>query len=172
MHTYKLIWHIALTKAATLSTPVGSGEEEEDITDVDSEEERERDAIAMMEMLNRVSPIKEQQLKDEFSRDALDDGIKKAETWHRDAAARVQYSRPAQPITCATFAEDVLEGRASVSQSHEHKHQPMIFGPASIVNGGLSTERERMIAQVLQIHKSNCWNQSHFWNNNFKIHRP
>ena len=38
-----LSWHIALTKAATLSTPVGSGEEEEDITDVDSEEERERD---------------------------------------------------------------------------------------------------------------------------------
>ncbi|KAG5409375.1 hypothetical protein IGI04_005694 [Brassica rapa subsp. trilocularis] len=129
----RLMWSLKL--AATLSTPVGSGEEEEDITDVDSEEERERDAIAMMEMLNRVSPIKEQQLK-------------KAETWHRDAAARVQYSRPAQPITCATFAEDVLEGRASVSQSHEHKHQPMIFGPASIVNGGLSTERERMIAQM------------------------
>ncbi|CAN6842473.1 unnamed protein product [Brassica oleracea] len=129
------------TKAATLSTPVGSGEEEEeDITDDDSEEER--DAIDLMEMLNRVSAIKEQQLKngeDEFSRDALDDRIKKAETWHRDAAARVLYSRPAQPITFA-----------SVSQGHEHKHQPMIFGLASIVNGGLSSEIERMIAQVFQ----------------------
>ncbi|KAG2280715.1 hypothetical protein Bca52824_051935 [Brassica carinata] len=116
------------TKAATLSTPVGSGEEEEeeDITDDDSEEER--DAIDLMD--NRVSAIKEQQLKngeDEFSRDALDDRIKKAETWHRDTL-----------------------DRASVSQSHEHKHQPMIFGPASIVNGGLSTEREPMIAQVFQ----------------------
>uniref|UniRef100_A0A0D3AML4 Uncharacterized protein n=1 Tax=Brassica oleracea var. oleracea TaxID=109376 RepID=A0A0D3AML4_BRAOL len=128
------------TKAATLSTPVGSGEEEEeeDITDDDSEEER--DAIDLMD--NRVSAIKEQQLKngeDEFSRDALDDRIKKAETWHRDAAARVLYSRPAQPVTCA-----------SVSQGHEHKHQPIIFGPASIVNGGLSSEIERMIAQVFQ----------------------
>nr|VDD21765.1 unnamed protein product [Brassica oleracea] len=142
------------TKAATLSTPVGSGEEEEeDITDDDSEEERDVrplfcyalysfQAIDLMEMLNRVSAIKEQQLKngeDEFSRDALDDRIKKAETWHRDAAARVLYSRPAQPITFA-----------SVSQGHEHKHQPMIFGPASIVNGGLSSEIERMIAQVFQ----------------------
>ena len=88
--------------------------------------------------------------EDVFSRDALDDRTKKAETWHRDAAARVQYSRPAQPITCAIFAQDVLEGRASVSQGHEHKHQPLIFGPASIVNGSLSTERERMIAQVFQ----------------------
>ncbi|KAF3536053.1 hypothetical protein F2Q69_00019758 [Brassica cretica] len=134
------------TKAATLSTPVGSGEEEEeeeeDITD-DDRRRRERYSFQAIDlMLNRVSAIKEQQLKngeDEFSRDALDDRIKKAETWHRDAAARVLYSRPAQPITCA-----------SVSQGHEHKHQPMIFGPASIVNGGLSSEIERMIAQVFQ----------------------
>ncbi|CAN8252732.1 unnamed protein product [Cochlearia groenlandica] len=153
------------TKAATLSTPVE--DEEEDIPDDDSEEEREAwlstlnlavcKAIDLMEMLKReeemLSAIKEKQLKngeDGFSRDALDDRTKKAETWHRDAAARVQYSRPAQPITCATFAQDVLEGRASVSQGHEHKHQPLIFGPASLVNGALSTERERMIAQVFQ----------------------
>ncbi|CAA7024757.1 unnamed protein product [Microthlaspi erraticum] len=153
------------TKAAALSTPVEAGEE--DIPDDDSEEEREAwlstlnlavcKAIDLLEMLKReeemLSAIKEKQLKngeDVFSRDALDDRTKKAETWHRDAAARVQYSRAAQPITCATFAQDVLEGRASVSQGHEHKNQPLIFGPASIINGAHSTERERMIAQVFQ----------------------
>lgn len=94
--------------------------------------------------------ISDQNGEDEFSRDALDDRTKKAETWHRDAAARIQYSKPAQPINCATFAQDVLEGRASVSQGHDHKNQPLIFGPASIVGGPLSTERERMIAQVFQ----------------------
>ncbi|BAA97140.1 PP2A regulatory subunit [Arabidopsis thaliana] len=161
------------TKASALSTPVESGED--DIPDDDSEEERELScliaflcrpgspqltwlfAIDLLEMLKReeemLSAIKERQLKDGeggFSRDALDDRTKKAETWHRDAAARIQYSKPAQPITCATFAQDVLEGRASVSQGHEHKNQPLIFGPASIVGGPLSTERERMIAQVFQ----------------------
>ena len=70
--------------------------------------------------------------------------------WHRDAAARVQYTKPVQPITCATFAQDVLEGRAKASHAHEHKHQPMIFGPASLVGGGLTSERERMAAQVFQ----------------------
>ncbi|WZZ47314.1 hypothetical protein YC2023_043573 [Brassica napus] len=35
----------------------------------------------------------------------------KAEIWHTDTAKR-QYSRPAQPITFATFAQDVLQGSA------------------------------------------------------------
>lgn len=86
----------------------------------------------------------------EFSRDVLDDRTKRAEAWHRNAAARAPYSKPVQPITCATFAQDVLEGRAKASQAHEHKHQPMIFGPASLVGGGLTSERERMAAQVFQ----------------------
>lgn len=86
----------------------------------------------------------------EFYQDVLDDRAKRAEAWHRDAAARVQYTRPSEPITCATFAQDVLEGRASVSQMHEHKHQPLIFGPASLVGGNPTSERERMAAQVFQ----------------------
>ncbi|EFH42203.1 hypothetical protein ARALYDRAFT_918355 [Arabidopsis lyrata subsp. lyrata] len=134
------------TKAAALSTPVESGED--DIPDDDSEEERE----AWLSSIN-LAVCKDGE--DGFSRDALDDRTKKAETWHRDAAARVRYSNPAQPITCATFAQDVLEGRASVSEGHEHKHQPLIFGPASIVGGPLSTQRERMIAQVFQ--PSHSW---------------
>jgi hypothetical protein len=85
-----------------------------------------------------------------FAREMLDERTKKAETWHHNAANRVAYSKPADPITCATFAQDVIEGRASVSQAHEHKHQPLIFGPASIVGGGLTSERERMTAQVFQ----------------------
>lgn len=86
----------------------------------------------------------------EFSKAVLDDRAKKAEEWHRGAAVRARYTKPAQPITCATFAQDVLEGRAQVSQAHEHRHQPMIFGPASLVNGPLTSERERMAAQVFQ----------------------
>ncbi|XP_010520971.1 PREDICTED: PP2A regulatory subunit TAP46 isoform X2 [Tarenaya hassleriana] len=151
------------TKAAAVSAPVEAGEE--DTPDDDSEEEREAwlitislatcKALDLMEMLKKeeemLSAMKEKQEGENgFSKDALDERTKKAEAWHRDAAARAQYSKPAQPITCATFAQDVIEGRASVSQAHEHKHQPLIFGPASLVNGPLSTERERMAAQVFQ----------------------
>jgi len=85
-----------------------------------------------------------------FAREMLDERTKKAEAWHHNAANRVAYSKPADPITCATFAQDVIEGRASVSQAHEHKHQPLIFGPANLVGGGLTSERERMAAQVFQ----------------------
>lgn len=84
------------------------------------------------------------------TRVVLDERTKKAETWHRNAAIQAQFSKPAQPITCATFAQDVIEGRAKASQVHEHKHQPLIFGPASLVGGKLTSERERMAAQVFQ----------------------
>ncbi|KAJ7949885.1 PP2A regulatory subunit TAP46 [Quillaja saponaria] len=152
------------SKAATLSTPVEAGEE--DMLDDDGEEEREAwlttislaicKAFDLLEMLKKeedmLSAIKAKQSKegDPFSVDILDERTKKAEAWHRDAAVRARYTRPAQPIRCATFAQDVLEGRAQVSQAHEHKHQPLIFGPASLVNGSLTSERERMAAQVFQ----------------------
>lgn len=87
---------------------------------------------------------------EEIARVVLDERTKKAETWHRNAAIQAQFSKPAQPITCATFAQDVIEGRAKASQAHEHKHQPLIFGPASLVGGKLTSERERMAAQVFQ----------------------
>ncbi|XP_027335352.1 PP2A regulatory subunit TAP46 isoform X1 [Abrus precatorius] len=153
------------TKAAALSTPVEAGEEE--VLDDDGEEEREAwnttislaicKALDLLEMLKKeeemLSAVKDRQSKDgdnEFSRDVLDERAKKAETWHRDAALRAQHTKPSPPITCATFAQDVLEGRAKASQAHDHKHQPLIFGPASLVNGSLTTERERMAAQVFQ----------------------
>ncbi|KAI9097839.1 hypothetical protein K1719_025610 [Acacia pycnantha] len=153
------------TKAAALSTPVEVGEEE--VLDDDGEEEREAwlttislaiyKALDLLEMLKKeeemLSSIKERQSKNgdkEFSKDVLDERAKKAEAWHWDAAARAEYIKPVQPITCATFAQDVLEGRAKVSQAHDHKHQPVIFGPASLVNGSLTNERERMAAQVFQ----------------------
>ncbi|KAH1037912.1 hypothetical protein J1N35_039655 [Gossypium stocksii] len=153
------------TKAAALSTPVEVGED--DLLDDDGEEEREAwlttislaicKAFDLLEMLKKeeemLSAIKEKQLKEgekEFSQAILDDRTKKAEAWHRDAAARAQYTQPAAPITCATFAQDVIEGRANVSQAHDHKHQPMIFGPQSLIGGSLTSERERMAAQVFQ----------------------
>lgn len=153
------------TKASALSTPVEAVEE--DVSDDDGEEEREAwlttislaicKAFDLLEMLKKeeemLSAIKEKQLQDgetEISQAILDDRTKRAEAWHRDAATRVRYTIPAQPITCATFAQDVIEGRAQVSQAHEHKHQPLIFGPASLVGGNPTSERERMAAQVFQ----------------------
>lgn len=153
------------TKASALSTPVDTGEE--DVLDDDGEEEREAwlttislalcKAFDLLEMLKKeeemLSAIKEKQLQEgdkEVSWAILDERAKRTEAWHRDAAARAQYTKPAPPITCATFAQDVLEGRATVSQVHEHKHQPMIFGPASLVGGRLTNEREIMAAQVFQ----------------------
>ncbi|KAL8167670.1 hypothetical protein V2J09_009169 [Rumex salicifolius] len=141
------------TRAAALSNPVDAGEE--DISDDDGEEERE--AYDLFEMLKKeedmLSAMKELQLQDKdknLSPTILDERAKKAESWHSDAASREKYGKPAEPITCATFAQDVLEGRAQVLQAHEHKHQPLIFGPASLVGGTLTTERERMAAQVFQ----------------------
>ncbi|KAL4204758.1 hypothetical protein AMTRI_Chr01g111430 [Amborella trichopoda] len=66
------------------------------------------------------------------------------------AANQARFSKPALPITCATFALDVLEGGAKASEAHEHRHQPLTFGPASLISGNLTTEKERMAAQVFQ----------------------
>ncbi|KAJ6874595.1 PP2A regulatory subunit TAP46-like [Populus alba x Populus x berolinensis] len=153
------------TKAAAVSTLVEA--REEDLLDDDGEEEREAwiitislaisKAIDLLEMLKKeeemLSAVKERQLKGgdkAFSQMILDERAKKAEDWHRDAAVKARYTQPAPPITCATFAQDVLEGRAKVSEAHDHKHLPVTFGPASIVGGSLSNERERMTAQVFQ----------------------
>ncbi|KAF5731262.1 PP2A regulatory subunit TAP46 [Tripterygium wilfordii] len=155
------------SKAAALSTPIEAGEE--DMLDDDGEEEREAwlttvslaicKALDLLEMLKKeeemLSAVKERQLKDgegEFSQSVLDDRVKKAEVWHRNAAVRARYTKPAQPITCATHAQDIIEGRANVLQAHEHKHQPVMFGPASLVGGSLTSERERIAAQVFQPH--------------------
>ncbi|CAL4904323.1 unnamed protein product [Urochloa decumbens] len=151
-------------RAAALSAPVEAGEE--DAFDDDGEEEREAwlatislalcKAFDLLDMLKKeeemLLAVNERKEKDgnAFAHEMLDEHTQKAEAWHHNAANRAPYAKPADPITCATFAQDVLEGRASVSQAHEHKHQPLIFGPASLVGGGLTTERERMAAQVFQ----------------------
>ncbi|TVT99577.1 hypothetical protein EJB05_55005, partial [Eragrostis curvula] len=151
-------------RAAALSAPTEAGEE--DAFEDDGEEEREAwlatislalcKAFDLLDMLKKeeemLLAVKERKEKDgnAFAREMLDERTKKAETWHHNAASRAPYSKPADPITCATFAQDVIEGRASVSQAHEHNHQPLIFGPASLVGGGLTSERERMAARVFQ----------------------
>ncbi|KAK9122023.1 hypothetical protein Syun_019640 [Stephania yunnanensis] len=144
------------TKAAALSTPIEAGEE--DLLEDDGEEEREiLEAFDLLEMLKKeedmLSAMKEKQSQGDekgVAQDILDERLKTAEDWHRNAATRARFTKPTQPITCATFAQDVIEGRANVSQAHDHKHQPLIFGPASLVGGNLTTERERMAAQVFQ----------------------
>ncbi|KAH0449835.1 hypothetical protein IEQ34_020527 [Dendrobium chrysotoxum] len=80
---------------------------------------------------------------DDFAREVLDERTQKAEMWYKTAATRAPFLKPSQPMTCATFAQDA-------SQVHEHKHQPLIFGPASLIGGKLTSERERIAAQVFQ----------------------
>ncbi|OVA08230.1 TAP42-like protein [Macleaya cordata] len=152
-------------KASALSTPIENGEE--DALDDDGEEEREAwlttislaicKSFDLLEMLKKeeemLSAVKEKHLQEgdkELAREILDERSKTAEAWHRNAAMRAPFTKPAQPITCATFAQDVVEGRAKVSQAHEHKHQPLIFGPQSLIAGRITSERERMAAQVFQ----------------------
>ncbi|KAJ6760340.1 IMMUNOGLOBULIN-BINDING PROTEIN 1 [Salix purpurea] len=158
-------WRGHSNKAAAVSTLVEAGEE--DLMDDDGEEEREAwittislsicKAIDLLEMLKKeeemLLAVKERQLQGgdkAFSQTILDERARKAEDWHRGAAVKARYTQPAQPITCATFAQDVLEGRAKVSEARDHKHLPMTFGPASIVGGSLTNERERITAQVFQ----------------------
>ncbi|KAJ0772252.1 putative TAP46-like protein [Helianthus annuus] len=153
------------TRAAALSTPVDAGDD--DVLDDDGEEERQAwlttislaicKALDLMEMLKKeeemLSAIKEKQEREgdiEISEAVLEERAKTVEDWHRNAAARARYTKAAAPITCATFAQDVLEGRAKVSQAHDHKHQPLMFGPASLVGGSITSERERIAAQVFQ----------------------
>ncbi|KAL1553119.1 PP2A regulatory subunit tap46 [Salvia divinorum] len=155
------------TRASALSTPVESGEE--DFDEDDGEEEREAwlttislalcKAFDLLEMLKReeemLLSVRERQSKEgnnELAQSILDERAEKAEAWHRDAATRSRFIKPATPITCATFAQDVIEGRATVSQAHEHKHQPMLFGPASLVAKNSTSERERIAAKVFQPH--------------------
>ncbi|KAM0069268.1 putative TAP46-like protein [Helianthus debilis subsp. tardiflorus] len=154
------------TRAAALSTPVDAGDDDV-LDDDDGEEEREAwlttislaicKALDLMEMLKKeeemLSAIKEKQEREgdiEISEAVLEERAKTVEDWHRNAAARARYTKAAAPITCATFAQDVLEGRAKVSQAHDHKHQQLMFGPASLVGGSITSERERIAAQVFQ----------------------
>lgn len=151
-------------RASALSAPMEAGEE--DLLDDDGEE-REAwlttislaicKAFDLLEMLKKeeqmLVTVKErssQEGNDDFAREALDERAKKAEMWHKAASSRAPFLKPSQPITCATFAQDVIEGRAKASQVHEHKHQPLIFGPASLIGGKLTIERERLAAQVFQ----------------------
>ncbi|XP_071706289.1 PP2A regulatory subunit TAP46 [Rutidosis leptorrhynchoides] len=160
------------TKASALSTnPVDVDTTgDDDVTDDDDgDEEREAwlttitlaicKALDLKEMLKKeeemLSAIKEKQEQEgnsEFSETILEERAKTVEDWHRNAAARARYTKAAVPITCATFAQDVLEGRAKVSQAHDHKHQqsPLMFGPASLIGGNITSERERIAAQVFQ----------------------
>ncbi|PWA36605.1 PP2A regulatory subunit TAP46 [Artemisia annua] len=152
-------------RAAALSSLVDTGDN--DVRDDDGEEEREAwlttislaicKALDLMEMLTKeeemLSAIKEKQKQEgnvEISQAILEERAKNVEDWHRKAADQARYTKPEVPITCATFPQDVLEGRAKVSHAHDHKHQPLMFGPAGLLGGSITSERERIAAQVFQ----------------------
>ncbi|KAL4575736.1 hypothetical protein LXL04_011820 [Taraxacum kok-saghyz] len=152
------------TKAAALSSTFVDTGDDDDVDD-DGEEEREAwlttislaicKGLDLMEMLKKeeemLCAIKEKKEQEGNVEAVMEERAKTVEDWHRNAAARARYMKPAAPITCATFAQDVLEGRANVSQTHDHKHQqPLMFGPASLVGGSLTSDRERIAAQVFQ----------------------
>ena len=88
----------------------------------------------------------------------MDERHSRADDWHRQGAIKARTSRPAIPINCATYAQDVIEGRVAIQPNHQHTHgNPMLFGPASVISGSLSTDRERQIAQVFQPSHRYCF---------------
>lgn len=147
--------------AAAIGSVADHGEEHTE--DEFEEEEREAwlsqialslcKALDLLEMLKREEELlavkHNKNGEDVTTRAMLDERISKAESWHKGAALKARTSKPAHPITCATFAQDVIEGRASLGQGHDHSHQPL-FGPASLVGNSITTERQRMAAQVFQ----------------------
>ncbi|CAI9278093.1 unnamed protein product [Lactuca saligna] len=108
------------TKAASpLSTSTLSPRDDDDV--LDDDEEREAwlttislaicKALDLIEMLKKeeemLSAIKENQAQEggiEISEAILEERAKTVQDWHRNAAARARYMKPATPITCATFA--------------------------------------------------------------------
>lgn len=152
-------------QAAAITSAIEHGDEL--MLDDDGEEEREAwlttISLALCKALDLLDGLKkEEELlstmmennlqsgNEDAVRAMLDERTKKAEEWHKVAARKSPFVKPAQPITCATFAMDVLEGRAKPSQVNEHKHRPLLFGPASLIGGNISTEREQIAAQVFQ----------------------
>lgn len=152
-------------QAAAITTSIEHGEEP--MLDDDGEEEREAwlttISLALCKALDLLDGLKkEEELvstmmannlqsgQDDVVRAMLDERLKKAEARHKGAARNRQFGKPAQPITCANFAMDVLEGRAKPSQVNEHRHQPPLFGPASLIGGNITTERGEIAARVFQ----------------------
>lgn len=108
------------------------------------------DLAEMLKLEEEVLGVKHSENGQEvLTRSMLDVRTSTAEARHKNAATRAKTWKAAQPITCATFAQDVIEGRASIGQGHEHNHQPL-FGPASLVGDHITTERQKIAAQVFQ----------------------
>lgn len=152
-------------QATAKTTSVEQGEE--NLPDEDDEEEREAwfmqislalcKSLDLVEMLQReegmLAAVKtaNEEGRESFSKEMLDERHQRADDWHRQGAVKARTARPVQPINCATYAQDVIEGRVAIQPTHQHTHgSPMLFGPASVVSGSLSTDRERQIAQVFQ----------------------
>lgn len=88
-----------------------------------------------------------------LSQSRLDQRHRMAENFHRTAQRNaVNREIPVRaPISCATFAQDVIEGRADQSQPHTHRLPTVGFGPVSLMGGPRSqTNRQRLQAQVFQ----------------------
>ncbi|KAH7283112.1 hypothetical protein KP509_35G061100 [Ceratopteris richardii] len=146
--------------AASKGSMVEHGEDH--IEDEFEEEEREAwlaqiglslckalDLSEMLKLEEELLAVRHENGQDATAQAMLDERISKAEAWHKNAAVRAKTSKPAQPITCASFAQDVIEGRASLAQGHDHHHQPL-FGPASLVGNPITSDRQRIAAQVFQ----------------------
>eukprot|EP00897_Mesotaenium_endlicherianum_P002760 jgi/Mesen1/2511/ME000016S01859 len=85
-----------------------------------------------------------------LSRESLDLRTQQAMSRHMSASRQAYSSRPSAPIHCSTFAQNVIEGRQNPSHKHTHGPGHVVFGPSSMVGGALTTDRERIVAQVFQ----------------------
>lgn len=90
-----------------------------------------------------------------LAKSMLNERQARAESWHKEAAATIRTVIWNPALAAAAYGQDVIEGRAPVIRDLYHdpmpqQHRPRLFGPASVLQGGMSTERERMVAEVFQ----------------------
>ncbi|KAL3701912.1 hypothetical protein R1sor_019934 [Riccia sorocarpa] len=158
------------TQAAGKTSTLEHGEE--NLPDEDDEEEREAqfaqlslvlckafDQVDMLkkeeDMLIAVQELRSKEGNDAVARGVLEERQARAEVWHKQAAAASKTVIRDPTLAAAVYGKDVIEGRAPVIGNIYHdprpqQSKPLLFGPASVLQGGLSTERERMVAEVFQ----------------------
>ncbi|KAL2650186.1 hypothetical protein R1flu_018314 [Riccia fluitans] len=158
------------TQAAGKTSTLEHGEE--NLPDEDDEEEREAqfaqlsfllckafDQVDVLkkeeDMLVGVQDLQSKKGHDVITRSMLDERHARAELWHKQAAASSNTIIRNPALAAAAYGQDVIEGRAPVIRDIYHdprpqQSKPLLFGPASVLQGSMSTDRERMVAEVFQ----------------------
>eukprot|EP00271_Cylindrocystis_brebissonii_P011878 TRINITY_DN29883_c0_g1_i1.p1 TRINITY_DN29883_c0_g1~~TRINITY_DN29883_c0_g1_i1.p1 ORF type:complete len:452 (-),score=124.71 TRINITY_DN29883_c0_g1_i1:249-1604(-) len=105
-------------------------------------------------MLAAAEEVQQSQPEGPLSREALDTRISVAEDFHQRSRQQAQSGfvpKSSEPIMCATFAQDIIEGRANRSLPHVHHGPNLGFGPVSLMGGARpQTHRQRVMSRVFQ----------------------